>query len=101
MTALSKNSSFKKVPIDDILEIGEEDQEFFDESEVENKFSLDSALYLLSKLPETLQKTARIYFMEEKGYDEIAKAENSSEGAIRVRIHRAKEAMKEIAKEFN
>lgn len=101
MTALNKTSVFKKVPIDDILDLGEEESELSADSLAESKFSLDSALYLLSKLPETLQKTAKMYFMEEKGYDEIAKIENSTEGAIRVRVHRAKEAMKEIAKEFN
>jgi RNA polymerase sigma-70 factor (ECF subfamily) len=101
MTALNKNSAVKKIPIDDILELGEENVELYEESEVENKFSLDTALYLLSKLPRKLQKTARMYFMEEKDYKEIAEAEDSTEGAIRVRVHRAKEAMREIAKEFN
>ncbi len=101
MTALSKSSAVKKVPIDDILEIGEENADLYSESEIKSKFSLDTALYLLSKLPQKLQKTARMYFMEEKDYGEIAKLEDSTEGAIRVRVHRAKEAMKEIAREFN
>lgn len=101
MTALSKSSSVKKVSIDDVLDLGEENADLYSESEVENKFSLDTALYLLSKLPKKLQQTARMYFMEEKDYEEIAKLEDSSEGAIRVRVHRAKEAMKEIAREFN
>lgn len=67
--------------------------------EQDKKLSLDYILSILSRLPETLQRTANLYFIKGKNHHEIALSENATEGTIRTRIHRAKEAMKKIKDE--
>ncbi|MEX2013919.1 MAG: RNA polymerase sigma factor [Parcubacteria group bacterium] len=45
---------------------------------------------VLSLMPQSLSRIIRLYFLEEKSQKEIAMMENLSPGAVRVRIHRAK-----------
>lgn len=69
-------------------------------SEVESKISRDYALFLISKLPYALKKTANLHFIKEKNYKEISEIEGSNEGAVRTRVHRIRSFInKERAKE--
>ncbi|OHA15405.1 MAG: hypothetical protein A3H57_03380 [Candidatus Taylorbacteria bacterium RIFCSPLOWO2_02_FULL_43_11] len=70
-----------------------------EEEPVENKFSFDFALSLIGKLPETLRRAAEGYFIKGKSHREIASLERTTEGAIRTRIHRAREIMKKLGKD--
>lgn len=66
----------------------------------ESRLSIDFALSLLSRLPETLRKTADLYFIKGKNNNEIAILEDATPGTIRTRIHRARLAMKKIKEEM-
>ena len=52
---------------------------------------------ILSLMPESLAHILRLYFLEEKSQKEIALIENISAGAVRVRIHRAKNFFKKLS----
>lgn len=62
--------------------------------EEDRKMSIDFVLSLLSRLPETLRRTAELYYVKGKSHREIALVENTSEGTIRTRVHRAKMTIK-------
>jgi RNA polymerase sigma-70 factor (ECF subfamily) len=64
----------------------------------ESKISFDFALSLISKLPAKLYKTAHQYFLEGKSQKEIALAEGTTDGAIRTRIHRARNFIEKLSK---
>ena len=66
------------------------------EVEREARFDRDTILSLLSKLPVTLARVIELHFLEGKPQREVAKAVGISEGAVRARVHRAKQAMKRI-----
>lgn len=66
-------------------------------AEEEKILSLDYILSLISLLPETLKRTADLYFLKGKSHNEIAIEENTTEGAIRTRIHRARERIKKVS----
>lgn len=52
---------------------------------------------VLRVMPESLANVLRLYFLEEISQKEIAIIENISPGAVRTRIHRAKNFFKEIS----
>ncbi len=52
---------------------------------------------ILRLMPESFANVLRLYFLEEKSQKEIAKIENISNEAVRVRIHRAKKFWREIS----
>lgn len=54
---------------------------------------------MFSRLPETFARILRLYVTEGKEYGEIAKVEGVSEGAIKTRMHRAREEMRKISKD--
>lgn len=56
----------------------------------EKKISFDYVLSMISRLPETLRRTAELYFVKEKSHSEIASLEKTTEGAIRTRVHRVR-----------
>lgn len=59
----------------------------------ERKSNIES---VLSSMPETLANVLRLYFLEEKSQKEIAEIENISLGAVRTRVHRAKDFFRNI-----
>jgi RNA polymerase sigma-70 factor (ECF subfamily) len=70
-----------------------------EEAPAESKFSFDFALSLIGKLPDTLRRAAEWYFIKGKSHREIASLERTTEGAIRTRIHRAREIMKKLGRD--
>lgn len=55
---------------------------------------------MFSRLPETFARILRLYVTEGKEYGDIAKVEGVSEGAIKTRMHRAREEMRKISKDI-
>jgi RNA polymerase sigma-70 factor (ECF subfamily) len=54
---------------------------------------------MFSRLPETFARILRLYVVSGKDYKEIAAVEGVSEGAIKTRMHRAREEMRKISKD--
>jgi RNA polymerase sigma-70 factor (ECF subfamily) len=54
---------------------------------------------LFARLPETFARILRLYVIENKDYKEIAKSEGVTEGAIKTRMHRARDEMRKISKD--
>jgi RNA polymerase sigma-70 factor (ECF subfamily) len=67
-----------------------------EEIEREARLDRDTIVSLLSKLPVTLARIIELHFLEGKPQREVAKAVGISEGAVRARVHRAKQAMKKL-----
>lgn len=67
----------------------------------ERILSMDYILSMLSRLPKTLKKTAELHFLKGKTHQEIAVSENTTEGAVRTRIHRARAEIKKINSVIN
>ncbi len=67
-----------------------------EEIEREARIDRDTILSLLSKLPVTLVRVVELHFLEGKPQRDVARAVGISEGAVRARVHRAKQAMKKI-----
>lgn len=55
---------------------------------------------LFAELPETFARILRLYVVDNKDYGEIAAIEKVSEGAIKTRMHRAREMMKELTEKI-
>lgn len=62
----------------------------------EQKLDRDYLLSLLSKMPVMLARILKLYAIEEKSQEDIAKIEGISIGAVRTRIHRAKKELKKV-----
>lgn len=62
----------------------------------EQKLDTDYVLSLISKLPVILGRVLRLYSVEGKSQKDIAKMEGISLGAVRARIHRAKNEIKKV-----
>ncbi|MDP3661427.1 MAG: RNA polymerase sigma factor [bacterium] len=67
-----------------------------EEIEREARYDRDTIVSLLSKLPVTLARVVELHFLEGKPQRDVARAVGISEGAVRARVHRAKQAMKKI-----
>lgn len=91
----------KIVSLDENLEIYATIPDFNILLEEERKLSLDFVISLLSRLPETLRRTASLYFIRGRNHQEIASSEKTTEGTIRTRIHRARLAIKKINDELS
>ena len=52
---------------------------------------------ILSLMPQSFADVLRLYFLEEKSQKEIALLENISPGAVRTRIHRAKNFFRKLS----
>ncbi len=68
--------------------------------EVSQKLDRDYLESMFSRLPETFARVLRLYVAEGKEYGEIAKVEGVSEGAIKTRMHRARDEMRKISKDI-
>jgi DNA-directed RNA polymerase specialized sigma24 family protein len=77
--------------------------EYFDEelyemsgarNDVETLISLDEVVSLLKRIPQALASILQAHVVLGKSYEDIARENHISVGAVRVRIHRAKEACK-------
>lgn len=55
---------------------------------------------LFSRIPETFARVLRLYVMSGKNYREIAEVEGVSEGAIKTRVHRAREMMRKLVEKI-
>lgn len=56
----------------------------------------DVVMTALSKLPEHFERVLRLGFLEGLPYEEIASKEGMTVGAIKTRMHRAKQAFKKV-----
>ena len=65
-----------------------------EDSSNENKSYVES---ILSLMPQSLADILRLYFLEEKSQKEIAQMEHISPGAVRTRIHRAKNFFRKLS----
>ena len=54
---------------------------------------------LFARLPETFARILRLYVIDHKDYKQIAEAEGVTEGAIKTRMHRARNEMRKISKD--
>jgi RNA polymerase sigma-70 factor (ECF subfamily) len=92
----TKKEASKVVVMDDELE-----NKLFNEGDgVEDSFNGDYIESLVDRLPETFARMVRLYVNESKTYEEIAEIEKTSPGAIKVRMHRAREALRDLVKEI-
>ncbi len=57
-------------------------------------------LSLVDRLPDTFARVLRLYVIEGINYREIAEREGVTEGAVKTRVHRAKEMLRELAKDI-
>ena len=71
-----------------------------DKAEKAQKLDRDYLESLFGRLPETFARILRLYVIEEKDYKEIATVEGVSEGAIKTRMHRARNELRKISKEI-
>jgi RNA polymerase sigma-70 factor, ECF subfamily len=72
----------------------------FVESEFEKKFEIDQIVSVISKLPVALARMLSYVIFEGKTYSDIAKIENISQGAVRTRIHRAKNEFEKALEQY-
>jgi RNA polymerase sigma-70 factor (ECF subfamily) len=62
----------------------------------EQMTTLDEVVSILKKIPKALASILTQHVIDGKSYEDIAALEGISVGAVRVRIHRAKEACKKV-----
>ena len=62
----------------------------------EKRLNLDEVNSFLKELPESLAKAMRLHFIEGKPHADVAKIMGISEGAVRARVHRAKEELRDL-----
>jgi len=70
----------------------------------EETFKLELSDYIvsiLSKMPETLARVLELHFIQGLPQQQIAEREKVSVGAIKTRVHRAKQIFREIADEYS
>ncbi|MES2437233.1 MAG: RNA polymerase sigma factor [Patescibacteria group bacterium] len=77
---------------------GEDLDLFSAQDEFEKKMDLDRVLMVISKIPQALGRILTLNIVQGKSYEDIAVEEKVSEGAIRTRIHRAKNEFKKVSK---
>ncbi|HEY9584097.1 MAG TPA: RNA polymerase sigma factor [Candidatus Paceibacterota bacterium] len=100
-SAYRKSKRNKTISMDENLEVYATIPDMNLSAEEDRKLSLDFMISLFSRLPETLRRTANMYFIKGKNHEEIAESEHTSEGTIRTRIHRARLAIKKINDEIS
>jgi RNA polymerase sigma-70 factor (ECF subfamily) len=64
------------------------------------KLDRDYLESMFARLPETFARILRLYVTTGKDYQEIAKAEGITEGAVKTRMHRAREELRKISKDL-
>ncbi len=70
-----------------------------DRADRDQRLDRDYLESMFSRLPETFARILRLYVSEGKDYKDIAAVEGVTEGAIKTRMHRAREEMKRISKD--
>ncbi len=70
-----------------------------DKAEKAQKLDRDYLESMFSRLPETFARILRLYVVDDKDYKQIADAEGVSEGAIKTRMHRARNELRKISKD--
>jgi RNA polymerase sigma-70 factor (ECF subfamily) len=70
----------------------------YDANSFEQKLDTDYVLSLISRLPVILGRVLKLYSVDGKSQKDIAKIEGISLGAVRARIHRAKNEIKKISR---
>ena len=99
--AVSINTSISRVKKGSQIEYRESVPELPDKSDIIDKMSMNESLQLLLnaiyKLDE-VDKSIMLLYLEEKRYDEIADIIGISISNVGVRIHRAKESLKQYLK---
>jgi len=80
---------------DDILQIDEED------SDSENKETLEVTSQLIHQLPLKYQEVLLLKFYEKMNYEEISDVLKIPEGTVAVRINRAKKQLKKLIEKSN
>lgn len=68
-------------------------------SQFEDMEVYDYVVQTLERIPETLRKALEMHFLKGLSQQEIADEEGTSVGAIKTRVHRAKEAFREATRE--
>ena len=67
----------------------------------EKKELMDEVASVLSRLPEPFARALSSFFLDGKSQEEMARQEGVSVGAIKTRVHRAKQEFKKIYKSIN
>ena len=70
----------------------------------EETFHLELSDYVVSifaLMPDHMVRVLKLHFIEGLAHAEIADKENSSEGAIKTRVHRAKAYFRELADQYS
>jgi RNA polymerase sigma-70 factor (ECF subfamily) len=70
-----------------------------DSADRTQKLDRDYLESMFARLPETFARILRLYVSEGKDYKEIAKVEGVTEGAVKTRMHRAREEMRKISED--
>lgn len=82
-----------------VNEAAEESIEFPDianQNRFESFLDVDQVISVLGRLPRSVARLLRLHVLEGKSYDELAKTEGVSIGAIRVRLHRARQSFQDV-----
>lgn len=90
---IDRSRKKKELHISEYLEI-ETNEDLY--KELERKNNAETVREILSKLDETEQQIIILRYFEEMDTKEIANILNINDGAIRVRLHRTMEKMKQI-----
>ena len=62
----------------------------------ESRWAFDDLLVLISRLPKLLGRVAQLHLIEGRTQAEVAKIEGVTIGAVRTRLHRAKQALRAL-----
>ena len=65
----------------------------------EERLNADEVASFLKELPESLRQVMQLHFVEGKPHADVAKIVGISEGAVRARVHRAKQELRDLIKE--
>jgi RNA polymerase sigma-70 factor (ECF subfamily) len=71
-----------------------------DSNDRAQKLDRDYLKSMFARLPETFARVLRLYVIDNKDYKEIAEVEGVTEGAIKTRMHRARDEMRKISKDI-
>lgn len=76
-------------------------QSFGDVEDVERKLNVEHFLFIVSKLPNLVSSILKKVMLEGKSHEDIALEEGVSVGAVRTRLHRAREEFKKTDATYN
>lgn len=71
-----------------------------DREEKAQKLDAEYLESLFGRLPETFARILRLYVIDQKDYKQIAQAEGVTEGAIKTRMHRARNELRKISEDI-